>query len=109
MMWTIIRQQVLQRDSNRCKSCGKSNTLLHIHHKIPKSCGGNDELDNLITLCRDCHKVIEAAFNPSQNRIYGTIRLKLSMKLLSELRHLAIVEKTTVEDLAINAITKHYI
>ncbi len=39
---------------NRCSNCGKYNNLT-IHHITPFSCGGTNEIQNLIILCRDCH------------------------------------------------------
>ena len=30
------------------------------HHIIPKAEGGSDEWDNLMALCSDCHKALEA-------------------------------------------------
>lgn len=55
--WSVVRQQVLQRDGFRCLACGEQ---LHsadadIHHLLPRSMGGTDELANLITLCDGCH------------------------------------------------------
>lgn len=29
---------------------------LSVHHLIPKNIGGNDEINNLITLCQKCHR-----------------------------------------------------
>jgi 5-methylcytosine-specific restriction endonuclease McrA len=36
--------------------CFVINRKLHVHHIIPIKMGGNNTLDNLITLCEDCHK-----------------------------------------------------
>lgn len=55
--WLAIRTQVLKRDNYRCVNCGQTGTELHVHHIIPKSEGGTDELDNLVTLCVKCHSV----------------------------------------------------
>jgi 5-methylcytosine-specific restriction endonuclease McrA len=41
---------------SRCYDCGKENCVTEIHHRIPKKFGGSDEIENLIPLCRECHK-----------------------------------------------------
>lgn len=48
------RSNVLKRDKDKCVVCG-NNSRLHIHHKIPVSESGTDDLDNLETLCDLCH------------------------------------------------------
>ncbi|TGV80247.1 HNH endonuclease, partial [Mesorhizobium sp. M00.F.Ca.ET.149.01.1.1] len=55
--WSTIRQQVLKRDGYRCVSCGieLKSASADIHHLLPRSMGGTDELSNLITLCDGCH------------------------------------------------------
>jgi hypothetical protein len=41
---------------NFCVACGNSNPdHLHHHHLVPRSCGGNNDPTNLITLCCVCH------------------------------------------------------
>jgi 5-methylcytosine-specific restriction endonuclease McrA len=49
-----IRETVLKRDNYCCTECGIKNDL-HIHHIEYRSNGGMDDIENLITLCRDCH------------------------------------------------------
>jgi len=49
-----LRRAVLRRDRWRCQQCGAT-TQLEIHHQQFRSHSGEDELDNLITLCSDCH------------------------------------------------------
>lgn len=56
-----LRNQVLQRDNYRCRECGvqvvhENGLKPHIHHIQPKSAGGLDALDNLITLREPCYK-----------------------------------------------------
>ncbi|MBI4789589.1 MAG: HNH endonuclease [Chloroflexi bacterium] len=53
--WDRIRQQALTRDGHRCGNCG-SNTKLQVHHIVPLSKVGTNQLSNLRTLCLDCHK-----------------------------------------------------
>jgi predicted ATP-dependent protease len=52
------RFQVLKRDNFKCQYCGKTakETRLEVDHIIPKSKGGSDELDNLITSCIECNR-----------------------------------------------------
>lgn len=55
--WRKIRQKVLQRDNRICQVCGKEHSG-QVHHILPRSQGGTNDLANLITLCGKCHMVI---------------------------------------------------
>lgn len=50
------RYFVFARDNYTCQCCGKSkNKILNTHHIIYRSNGGTNRVDNLITVCTDCH------------------------------------------------------
>ena len=51
------RRMILKRDKYRCKRCGKKfeDEELEVHHVIPRSQGGKDIADNMISLCKYCH------------------------------------------------------
>lgn len=56
------RSKVLKRDNYSCSSCGKKETSsnLIVHHKDRLGRNSdikNNELDNLVTLCRSCHAI----------------------------------------------------
>jgi N6-L-threonylcarbamoyladenine synthase len=53
------RQYVLHRDNHTCQHCrGKSkDQILEVHHVESRQVGGN-RAENLITLCRTCHKKV---------------------------------------------------
>jgi 5-methylcytosine-specific restriction endonuclease McrA len=57
--WNEVRKQVLIRDNLTCQSCGVQYVRLDVHHIIPFRYGGKNTLDNLITVCRNCHMRIE--------------------------------------------------
>lgn len=46
----------LDRDSRTCQDCGSTTSNLEVHHILPVSQGGTNILDNLKTVCADCHK-----------------------------------------------------
>jgi 5-methylcytosine-specific restriction endonuclease McrA len=48
------RKAVYRRDGWRCALCDSTKTI-QIHHYIPRSRGGTNSPQNLITLCSDCH------------------------------------------------------
>lgn len=58
------RRAVLERDGYKCQECddpvgGKHNPHVetaHVHHKEPVSEGGSNKPENLVTLCKGCHK-----------------------------------------------------
>ena len=52
--FTSARAHTISRDAGECVWCGKTEPL-HVHHIVPLSHGGGNELDNLVTLCVDCH------------------------------------------------------
>lgn len=68
--WQTQRRLVLERDGARCRTCGASGEVLHVHHIRPFReydyvRGQNEnyrianQLENLITLCPSCHRRAE--------------------------------------------------
>lgn len=54
-----LRRAVLRCDRYKCAAEGCGHTQhLEIHHRVPESHGGRTEVDNLITLCRRCHRIL---------------------------------------------------
>lgn len=50
------RYFVFTRDNYTCQVCGKSkDKILQMHHIIYRSNGGTDRVNNLVTVCTDCH------------------------------------------------------
>lgn len=50
------RYFVFARDNYTCQCCGKSKgKILQTHHIIYRSNGGTNRVNNLITVCTDCH------------------------------------------------------
>lgn len=56
--WSTIKQFVLRRANHRCELCGVS-TALHIHH-LHYSNIGNERPEDLVALCKNCHKATHA-------------------------------------------------
>jgi len=53
--WKNQKEKVWCRDNFDCQLCGYSVAVPEAHHTIFKSQGGDDSMENLITLCFDCH------------------------------------------------------
>jgi len=66
ILWSIVRQIVLDRDAHTCQLCGKKeNTKLHVHHILKSKESGTIHLDNLLTVCPGCHKKSDTKlYNP---------------------------------------------
>jgi 5-methylcytosine-specific restriction endonuclease McrA len=56
-----VRAKVLARDGHRCTSPGCGSTrFLEVHHLAPRSQGGSNRVENLVTLCSRCHRFTHA-------------------------------------------------
>lgn len=55
--WRRIRDRVLLRDLYTCQNnkCGKVGGALEVDHILNLAQGGNDDDNNLMTLCKKCH------------------------------------------------------
>jgi hypothetical protein len=68
-----LRFDVFMRDKFTCRYCGKKaedGAVLEADHVIPRSAGGADRLDNLVTACWECNrgksaKSVEESFTAS--------------------------------------------
>ncbi|MBW7998040.1 MAG: HNH endonuclease [Candidatus Glassbacteria bacterium] len=66
----LNRRNIMRRDRYRCQYCGRSSDELTTDHVIPRSKGGEDTWENLITACTGCN-------NRKGNRTPETVGMKL--------------------------------
>ena len=85
----------LNRDNYTCKCCKTKKGTLHVHHIIYRSNGGADTLDNLITLCEECHKKLH-------NGELKSFESKLTGKKKGNLKH------ATQMNIIRSRLLKHY-
>lgn len=81
--WGHYRLKGLERDSYQCQKCGISQQEhrreyekgLHVHHLTPFREFEDEEkahqLDNLITLCKECHREVEPLDRAEQASLLG--------------------------------------
>jgi 5-methylcytosine-specific restriction endonuclease McrA len=50
----LTRQNVFHRDQHQCQYCGKT-SMLTLDHVIPKSRGGRETWENMVTACLRCN------------------------------------------------------
>ncbi len=51
----LSRKNILRRDSHKCMYCQRNDLPLTIDHIVPKSKGGDDTWENLVTACVKCN------------------------------------------------------
>ena len=56
--YSIMRNFKRKNNKLTCNRCGKSENL-EIHHIIPVAQWGGNDINNLMLLCQDCHKIID--------------------------------------------------
>lgn len=77
--WQKLRLDVLNRDNFMCQLCNDTKSTLHIHH-LNYSKSGNpwdSNMDDLETLCKECHSIIE--YNKSY-KIHPITALKMDIE-----------------------------
>jgi N6-L-threonylcarbamoyladenine synthase len=83
-----VKAAVLSRDNYTCQICQAQNTQLQVHHIRFKSHGGSDSMENLTTLCKDCHEKIhknELKFNKKVQSFKHASHMNIMRKRLVEL------------------------
>lgn len=89
------------RDNWKCRFCGMTNeehkeehdTGLHAHHIVKQNDNGADDPENLITVCKDCHVVIE------KTQAGGLSQLRES--ILSEVKESSLGQEVNDPDIRI--------
>lgn len=56
--WNSLRNKRLEMDNFQCQICGNPKQL-HVHHLFYPHTLGTETVNDLITLCADCHNMIE--------------------------------------------------
>ena len=64
--WIKKRDEVIERDGLSCRVCGSTDVLNVHHRKYVK--WGNEALEDLITLCRHCHKLFHGVSIKKKNK-----------------------------------------
>lgn len=80
--WTTLRTQVVERDGRRCRACGHPETdrtrKLTAAHLVPVVAFTDTtvahQLDNLVTLCRQCHRSFDMAYYTEWDSTLGNRR-----------------------------------
>ena len=56
----VLKQEVYTRDGNSCKLCLNDIAQYgrQVHHIVPVSENGSDDLTNLVLLCKQCHTTV---------------------------------------------------
>lgn len=63
-VWMKIRARILRRDKGLCQEClrnGRPTEATKVDHITALQIGGDDNDENLQSLCKDCHDVKTAA------------------------------------------------
>lgn len=55
VVWYETKAAVIKRDGYKCTNCSRQDVPFDVHHIKARKDGGTDEMDNLRTLCEDCH------------------------------------------------------
>lgn len=66
--WRAKRLKRLAIDGNKCQGCG-SKTKLHVHHRTYIRFGGEELMDDLVTVCEGCHALIHKMHSLGRRRI----------------------------------------
>ena len=79
--WKRRRQEVYERDGWICRECDNhctnrkgpdSKRWIQAHHIRARRDGGGDGMDNLVTLCMECHHREERRLRPSLPNLIAT-------------------------------------
>lgn len=55
-----LHAQIQRRDGYACRVCDATGVPLELHHLVAESRGGANRPDNLINVCRPCHRALHS-------------------------------------------------
>jgi len=88
--WEEVRHQVYQRDGNRCRACGRTYgqvKKLNAHHVLLLRVSQTNDTRNLITLCDECHRIVEnKALSMLKRGAHRSEVVRMTYRWLSEQR-----------------------
>ena len=82
-----VKSAVLNRDNYTCQICGEKDSRLDVHHIQFRSKGGSNRMDNLVTLCSNCHGKIHN----------GELEFSKPVKSFKHASHMNIMRKRLFE------------
>ena len=60
--WREMRKRRMEYDDHTCRGCGqcgRPGNELTVHHRNYDRFGGDERLQDLVTLCKGCHGTVE--------------------------------------------------
>ena len=111
------RFEVFKRDKFKCQYCGKSapEVILEIDHIIPVASGGDNNIMNLITACKDCnagkkHYELndDSVLSKQRRQLEGLQERREQLKLLAQWRDELKNMDSETADLVIKEIQSCY-
>lgn len=109
-----VRFNVLKRDLFTCQYCGRSGVELEVDHIKPVSKGGTNDMDNLITACKDCNRgkldsiVIPEGYMLVREPKNARMQLLMQQELKNSIRNAANLKGISMNDL-VNKIMQEYL
>ena len=82
--WQAIRLQTLERDKGICQLCLEYENLntMEVHHIISRKKHGLNILENLMSVCHKCHRLLESTKHlPVKPRECIAISMDIRLKL----------------------------
>jgi len=93
-VWKKIRLAALKHYGAICSKCGEFGS--DVHHKTYQRWGGNEKMEDLEILCRDCHVVlhkVERASRPSKKKRRKSIHVTALFRYLSKKQRDSLVDR----------------
>lgn len=72
----FVKPNVLKRDNYECQIC-KSKNRLHVHHLIQRKDFLNCTINDLLTLCASCHRIVHGNGEEKRKNNEMVNRLKI--------------------------------
>ena len=76
--WLKKRFVIFERDGFKCRYCGRAaetGVVLEIDHVKPRSFGGSDDMENLVTACHECNMGKADRLLEDYKAVVPTVRL----------------------------------